>query len=93
MNMFYLSSDPRLCAEWSVDSHCVKMILESCQLLSTAHRLLDGVPYTDASGKRKVKRWKLLDDRETTLYAATHVSHPCAVWCRETSENYRWLHS
>jgi len=42
VNIFYLDEDPRQCAEWMVDSHVVKMILETAQLLSTAHRLLDG---------------------------------------------------
>ena len=91
--MFYLSTRPQECAEWSVNSHCVKMILESAQLLSTAHRLLDGVEYTDKTKTgRNVKRWRLDDWRENKLYSATHMNHPCAVWCRETSANYRWLH-
>ena len=42
MNIFYLDSVPTECAKMHVDKHCVKMILESAQLLSTAHRLLDG---------------------------------------------------
>ena len=94
MNMFYLDKDPQLCAEWSVNSHCVKMILESAQLLSTAHRILDGVEYTDKTKTgRNVKRWRLPDDRDTTLYVATHINHPCAVWCRKSSDNYAWLWS
>ena len=91
MNMFYLSTSPQECAEWSVNSHCVKMILESAQLLSTAHRVLDGVQYIDASSGRKIKRWKLDDAREGFLYSATHVNHPSAVWCRETAGNYAFL--
>jgi hypothetical protein len=31
-----------LAAQYSVDSHVVKMILETAQLLSTAHHILDG---------------------------------------------------
>jgi hypothetical protein len=93
MNIFYLDHDQQKCAEWSVDSHCVKMILESAQLLSTAHRVLDGHEYIDDGGKRKVKRWRLDDDRNAQLYSATHVNHPSAVWCRETEANYLWLWS
>jgi len=93
MNIFYLDHDQQKCAEWSVDSHCIKMILESAQLLSTAHRVLDGHEYIDDGGKRKVKRWRLDDDRNTQLYSATHVNHPSAVWCRETESNYLWLWS
>ena len=94
MNIFYIDSNPQKCAEWAVDSHCVKMILEASQLLSTAHRLLDGVEYTDKTKTgRNVKRWRLPDDRETILYSATHINHPCAIWCRESNNNYTWLWS
>ena len=43
MNIFYLDSDPIICAKMHNDKHCVKMILESAQMLSTAHRELDGI--------------------------------------------------
>lgn len=43
MNIFYLSHDTTECAQMHVDKHCVKMILEYAQLLSTAHRVLDDV--------------------------------------------------
>ena len=42
MNIFYLSSCPQEAAEAHCDKHVVKMILESAQMLSTAHRELDG---------------------------------------------------
>ena len=45
MNIFYLSPDPAICAQYHVDKHAVKMILEYSQLLSTAHHVLD--PDTD----------------------------------------------
>lgn len=41
MNIFALSSNPRRAAEFMCDKHVVKMILESAQMLSTAHRVLD----------------------------------------------------
>lgn len=44
MNIFYLDKDVELCARWHNDKHVIKMILESCQLLSTAHHLLDNNP-------------------------------------------------
>ncbi len=76
-----------------VDKHVVKMILETAQLLSTAHRLLDGVEYVGQSASgRKARRWRLPDDRETILYSATHISHPSAVWCRQSNNNYTWLY-
>lgn len=42
MNIFYLDSDPVTAAQMAVDKHVVKMILETAQLLSTAHHVLDG---------------------------------------------------
>jgi len=92
MNIFYISDDPIQAAEWMVDKHVVKMIVESAQLLSTAHRLLDGMETigTSASGRSK-KMWELFDAREPVVYQATHINHPSAVWCRSSIENYVWL--
>lgn len=42
MNIFYLSNEPTECAKFHVDKHVVKMILETAQLLSNAHHMLDG---------------------------------------------------
>ena len=92
MNIFAVESNPIDAAQALVDKHVVKMILETAQLLSTAHRVIDGEEYIDDSGKRKVKRWLLPDDREIHLYSATHVNHPSAVWCRLTNNNYNWLY-
>jgi hypothetical protein len=92
MNIFYLDHNPVQAARWMVDKHVVKMILESAQLLSTAHRVLDGMETVGSSKTgRKVKRWILPDAREGIMYAATHINHPSAVWCRQSVENYIWL--
>lgn len=75
-----------------VDKHVVKMILESAQLLSTAHRVLDGIESVGKSPTgRKQKTWTLGDARENVLYKSTHVNHPSAVWTRKSVENYNWL--
>jgi hypothetical protein len=92
VNIFYIDKDPVQAAQWMVDKHVVKMILESAQLLSTAHRLLDG---REVEGKsktgRKARRWVLDDHRDPIIYQATHINHPSAVWCRQSVENYNWL--
>ena len=67
MNIFYLHKDPKTCAEMHCDKHVVKMVLEYAQLLSTAHRVLDGDEWAD----------------KAQLYKATHKNHPSAIWARE----------
>lgn len=94
MNIFFLSKDTRECAEYHCDRHVVKMILEYNQLLSTAHRLIDGhlVDGLSKSG-RKRKVWVLDEPRDSVLYSATHMNHPSAVWCRQSVDTYKWLHT
>jgi hypothetical protein len=94
MNIFYLHNDPKTCAQMHNDKHVVKMILEYAQLLSTAHRILDGklVEGLSKSG-RKAKRYELPDQRDSVLYTATHANHPSAVWARQSRQNYFWLFS
>lgn len=41
MNIFFLHLIPSICAIYHVDKHVVKMILETAQLLCTAHLLSD----------------------------------------------------
>ena len=76
MNIFYLHQDPATAASFHCDKHCVKMILESAQLLSTAHRVRDGDDRADELG----------------LYKSFSPNHPCAVWARTSRSNYRWLY-
>lgn len=93
MNIFYLDNDPRKCAEQHNDKHVVKMILEYAQLLSTAHRVLDGIPRSEISlaGRRRTV-YDLNDARDGSLYRATHINHPSAIWCRLSTVNYDWLY-
>jgi hypothetical protein len=92
MNIFYLDHDVKKCAEMHNDKHVVKMILEYAQLLSTAHRVLDGTIVVGLSKTgRKQSRYVLSDNRESLLYSATHLNHPSAVWVRQSKENYIWL--
>ena len=53
---FILDINPTTAAQLQCDKHVVKMIVESAQMLSTAHRMLDG--YTEKrpskSGKRMI---------------------------------------
>ena len=89
MNIFYLHEDLIQNAKWHIDKHIVKMPIEYAQLMSTAHRLLDGEMYLGKTAiGRNIKRWKLHDEREDILYKASHINHPSAIWVRESIENY-----
>jgi len=68
------------------------MVVESAQMLSTAHRMLDGVETKkrSKSGKTMSKYYMLGDTREHHLYNAVHFNHPCTIWTRESSQNYLW---
>lgn len=75
-----------------VDRHVVKMCLETAQLLSTAHRFLDGKPVDSLTKTgRKTQAYVLPDERESVMYKITHFNHPSAVWTRSSIENYWWL--
>lgn len=93
MNIFYLSRDPEDCAKQHVDKHVVKMILEYGQLMSTAHRVLDGeLYYGKTKNNRSIRRWKLSDERENIIWKASHINHPSGLWLRSSSSHYTWLY-
>ena len=92
MNIFELHEDPIQCSIMHCDKHVVKMPTEYAQMLSTAHRLIDGEMYIGKSKTgRNVKRWKLNDDRENNIFLAAHTKHPDTVWVMETKSNYMKL--
>jgi len=76
MNIFFLSMVPRRAAQWHCDKHVVKMILESVQLMWTAHHVRGLSPPAASVIKP---------------YKPTHRNHPCAIWVRASIANYRWL--
>lgn len=92
MNLFVLDNNPVIAAQQQCDKHVPKMIVESAQMLSTVHRMLDGTMERrpSKSGKVQVQYWKLEDEREDILYKACHFNHPCTIWTRESMHNYRW---
>ena len=53
MNIFYLNKDPVVAAQMMCDKHVVKMILESAQMLSSAHRI-SSEEYATAKGLYKI---------------------------------------
>ena len=77
-----------------IDKHCVKMIIEYAQLMSTAHRVLDGLEYEGRTkAGRKIKRYLYPEiEKEQTLYKVCHVNHPSSIWVRANAYNYWWLY-
>lgn len=75
MNIFAVNEDPRMAALELPDKLVPKMIVESAQMLSTAHRVLDGDANADAKG----------------LYKKAYENHPSCIWVRQDAMNYWWL--
>mgnify|MGYP001485245829 CR=1 FL=1 len=93
MNLFYLHEDPWRSAELHCDKHVVKMIIEYAQMLSTAHRMLDGNQYTDSSSGRRIQRWELENtNMDEVLYKASHINHPSTRWVRENAVQYQYAY-
>ncbi len=94
MNIFTTNDCPIVSAQEMCDKHVVKMIVEYAQLMSTAHRVLDGEQYEGRTRlNRRIKRWLHPDkDMEEILYKASHIKHPSGIWCRATTANYEWLY-
>ena len=93
MNLFVLDKNPVKAAQLQCDKHIVKMIVESAQMLCTAHRMLDGTfeKRLSNSGKRMVKYYCHPNPNiENTLYKAVHFGHPCTIWTMESMQNYIW---
>jgi hypothetical protein len=93
MNIFVLDECACEAARLQCDKHVPKMVVESAQMLSTVHRMLDGTEtrIPSKSGKRMVKAWIMDDpDDDALLYKAVHMNHPCTVWSRVNRDNYQW---
>ena len=93
MNIFYVDKNPETAAKMMCDKHIPKMIVEAGQMLSTAHRMLDGYieKRPSVSGKRMVNYYVHPNSNmENVLYKAVHHKHPCTIWTMESKDNYIW---
>jgi hypothetical protein len=104
MNIFVLHPNQRKAARWHVDSHVIKMVLETCQLLYTAHWVLFYPQLRECKSAIALSRtqkqlevpeymWSapLCETSKEPGYRPCHVWHPCAKWARVCSGNYLWL--
>jgi len=78
MNIFYLDKCPYKAAELQYNKHVVKMILESAQMLCTAHH-----HYAE---KHEI-------NADYIPYKKAHYNHPSTIWCRQNKNHYRWLYN
>lgn len=97
MNIFVLSTDPKEAARFHCDKHVVKMILETGQMLCTAHWLgwLHDLGPVPVKGTKAVSDWlrERIPVDSMPPWRMTHVNHPCTQWAYKSFENYMWLHS
>jgi hypothetical protein len=104
MNIFVLHWKQRKAARWHVDKHVIKMLLETCQLLYTAHWVLyypelreykSAVALSKAQKQLEVPEYMwsapLCQSTGEAGYRPCHIWHPCSSWTRVCSGNYLWL--
>jgi hypothetical protein len=92
VNIFLLSKDPMQAAQQMCDRHINKMIVESCQMMSTAMRSIFPVTY---------KTFQEMRDAPESLFrfpapfdiGTGHYNHPCTMWVRKNEMNLSWLAS
>jgi hypothetical protein len=105
MNIFLLDLDPEKCAQAHGDKHVVKMLLEACQLLYTAHWVIfypHILEYKAPSKLAVIQKHLCIPDTIQTAppsisrpkepgFRPCHIHHPCAKWVRESLDNYLFL--
>jgi len=95
VNIFVLDENPVKAAQMQCNKHVVKMILESAQMLCTAHWIgWQKMRKVDTSLKRDDFINQLrseIDPRLQPPWKMTHANHPCTQWAQRCWGNYMWL--
>ena len=73
MNIFILSENKEICAQYHCDSHIVKMPTETAQILSFAYYHND--------------LWDNTIPEFIMGFGKTHDKHPCSLWVRRSLSN------
>jgi hypothetical protein len=81
MNIFFLHVNPKKSAQFYFNKHCIKIILEICQMLYTAH-------WCGQTSKDWVFNHNQFFQDELEPYRKTHFNHPTAKWVRQHTANY-----
>ena len=79
MNLFFLSEDPCEAAKFHCNKHVVKMILETTQMLYTAHHLNCKDGWQDYFTNKGLKPYRPFGPK-----------HPSTRWISETLNNYHY---
>lgn len=103
MNIFVLDADVKKCAEYHCDKHCVKMILESTQLLCGVHGFVgNAAPYKMTHKNHPCSIWAReslsnyewllslaleLCNEYTFRYSKKHKCEEVLNWCKENKPN------
>jgi hypothetical protein len=103
MNIFFLDFDVKKCAEYHCDKHVVKMILETAQLLCSAHHVTGGTaPYKLSHKNHPCSIWVrsslsnylylcelglALGEEYTHRYGKKHKSVEVIEWCLSNRPN------
>lgn len=75
MNLFLIDKNILECVVALCDKHCVKMILETCQVLYACWHVRSPLPDHDPT---------------IAPYRKTHVNHPISIWVRHNESHYNW---
>lgn len=105
MNIFVLDNNPKKCAQYHCDKHCIKQLLESVQILCSAHWMTGGeAPYKLAHKNHPCCIWARecienyiwlcdltmeLCEEYTYRYGKTHKSQQVLEWCMINIPNLR----
>ena len=99
MNIFVLDNDARLAAKYQCDKHVVKMVLETAQLLCSAH---DNAPYKKTHYNHPCAVWTrasmsnyewlvwhgiCLAEEYEARFDRTHKSKEVIMWCDTNKPN------
>lgn len=104
MNLFVLDHDHDKNAEYHVDKHVVKMILEACEMMCMAHwvteflgfipRKLEKEEYQEVVAKIARFKTDLPEDRPIPYIGRpAHLNHVSTIWVRSSRENYAWTYN
>ncbi len=94
MNIFALSTNPRMAATMMCDKHIPKMIVESAQMMASALRrheetLMNGFKHDESVDELFIR--KHIVTKKGTPYKGGYAHHPCTVWAGDTWSNFYWL--